>query len=142
MRLYGLQEAGTSSKKGTKDNEPTEGDMKTIATLAAIMVLTACTSVPSDSTASSPTTASAVTGVASRPAPDKPDDNVVTTAKRKQICKNQEDLGSRLKRPRCYDAPDGNENAYRDDLLRDKTDELRQLDESTTIRTTENIFGR
>jgi len=116
--------------------------MKTIATLATIAVLAACTSVPPASTASSPAQVAMVAETASRPVADKPADNLVTTAKPKRVCESEESLGSRLKRPRCYDVTEDNEKAYRNDILKDNVDELRQLNERTTIQTTQDIFAK
>ena len=93
--------------------------------LAALLALTACTSAPPASTPASPAS----------PA-------LADTSPHKQVCQKDEATGSRLKRPRCFDIPEGSEKAYRDDLLREKMDELRGVDERNTLQTTENPFGR
>lgn len=113
--------------------------MKTLAILAAFMLLAACAADPSAFPASGQAQAAATTN---RPAPDQPSDKVVSTAKPRQVCKNDEATGSRMKRPRCYDAPDDNEKVYRDDRLRENTDELRALDERNTLRSSTDSFGR
>ncbi len=107
--------------------------MKALATLAAIiMVLTACDSVPSATTTSSAAQPAAMAATTSS-ALAKPADQGVATAKRTQICESEESTGSRLKRPRCHDVPDGNDKASRGDILKDNLDELRALDERTAL---------
>lgn len=127
--------------------------MKTISLLAVILMVSACAGTPPTaatadaSKASVGNTASvqkagAVSNAAARPAPAKPEDQVVTTGKTKRICENDDTTGSRLKRPRCVEVPEGNEKAYREDLLREKDDELRRYNEQNAIRTTNDVFAK
>ena len=82
--------------------------MKLPAIAAALLILTACASAPTEST---PAVAAASGQAAAKPAPGKPETKVVTTTSPNRVCENSEALGSRLKRPRCHDVPEGGYHA-------------------------------
>lgn len=115
----------------------------TLAALAALIVLTACASAPSDTatsttgastTSTSSAAAPAAQTAAAKPAPANASAPVAATVKTKRVCEAEQDTGSRLKRPRCRDVPEGNEKAYTDDVLREKEEELRSYTEGNALR--------
>ena len=125
--------------------------MKRISMLTMALLVTACAGTPptapdagrtaAGASASQSTSAATTPAAASKPAATNTSGQVAATAKTKRVCQNDDSTGSRLKRPRCYDVPEGTEKATQGDLLRDKMDEFRQYNEENVARTTENVFN-
>ena len=124
--------------------------MKRISMLATALLVSACAGTPPATqeagrvatgvTAAQPTAASTTPAAASKPAATSANGQVATATKTKRVCQNDDSTGSRLKRPRCYDVPEGTDKAAQGDVLRDKMDEFRQYNEENVARTTENVF--